>query len=242
MRAVITLSDRALHIVGIVVGCLVVLAMVHEWRYVPPSPTRALPSAAVPASPVPAYADLRSLRRGPNGQIYANAFDRLALVDSPQPGPPSAAERDAALTLRQQRRAYDGAPPAVPHEIGQRTPSDCLVCHERGARLAGRIARQMSHRYMPNCVQCHPVEMSPRPLEAPAAADLETDFAGLSAPHGGERAYPGAPPTIPHATLLRSRCESCHGSAGLFGLRTPHLERVSCTQCHAPSAELDQRN
>jgi nitrate reductase (cytochrome), electron transfer subunit len=54
------------------------------------------------------------------------------------------------------------------------------------------------------------------------------------------RAFDGAPPTIPHSTLMRTDCLSCHGPQGLYGLRTPHPERQSCLQCHAPGAHLDQ--
>jgi nitrate reductase (cytochrome), electron transfer subunit len=57
----------------------------------------------------------------------------------------------------------------------------------------------------------------------------------------GERAGPGAPPTVPHATTMRERCSSCHGVAGALGMRSTHPWRESCTQCHAPSAVLDQR-
>jgi cytochrome c-type protein NapB len=46
---------------------------------------------------------------------------------------------------------------------------------------------------------------------------------------------------IPHPTHMRENCESCHGVAGPHGLRTPHAERQSCTQCHAPDAKLDRR-
>jgi cytochrome c-type protein NapB len=65
-------------------------------------------------------------------------------------------------------------------------------------------------------------------------------FVGLNPPLKGTRAWPLAPPTIPHSTLMRSDCLSCHGPQGLYGLRTPHPERQSCVQCHVPGAELDQ--
>jgi cytochrome c-type protein NapB len=68
----------------------------------------------------------------------------------------------------------------------------------------------------------------------------ENEFVGTKAPLKGTRAWPQAPPTMPHRTLMREDCLSCHGPQGLFGLRTPHPDRRSCTQCHVPSAELDQ--
>ncbi|MBK6532709.1 MAG: hypothetical protein IPF99_24875 [Deltaproteobacteria bacterium] len=39
---------------------------------------------------------------------------------------------------------------------------------------------------------------------------------------------------------MRGRCESCHGVLSQ-GIRSTHPWRESCTQCHAPSAALDQR-
>jgi cytochrome c-type protein NapB len=56
----------------------------------------------------------------------------------------------------------------------------------------------------------------------------------------GVRAYTGAPPEIPHSTWMRETCLACHGGTGAEGLRTRHPQRQSCTQCHAPSAGLNQ--
>lgn len=62
------------------------------------------------------------------------------------------------------------------------------------------------------------------------------------------RAYPGAPPRIPHglteAEFTESSCNSCHergGWAARFGAFapvTPHPEYGSCLQCHAARDEL----
>jgi cytochrome c-type protein NapB len=70
----------------------------------------------------------------------------------------------------------------------------------------------------------------------------ENAFVGSVSPSKGSRAWPQAPPTIPHPTFMRNDCMSCHGPNGLFGLRTPHPDRQSCFQCHVPEAGLDQRN
>ena len=40
--------------------------------------------------------------------------------------------------------------------------------------------------------------------------------------------------------LYQANCLGCHGVNGKSGMQTSHPERVSCTQCHAPSAELNQ--
>jgi len=62
------------------------------------------------------------------------------------------------------------------------------------------------------------------------------------------RAYPGAPPRIPHGLTdeeyRTGRCNVCHEKGGWvarFGTYapvTPHPEYGSCLQCHAPSDEL----
>lgn len=146
------------------------------------------------------------------------------------------------LTERASRRAFAGAPPTVPHPVKQRGDLDCLSCHRAGVEIAGRVAPAMSHEPHAACTQCHVPSSAPHPAGDPdtASPPFESAFVPLAeAPHGA-RAWEGAPPTIPHATHMRERCSSCHGVMGKPGMRTSHPERVQCTQCHAPSAELDQ--
>ncbi len=184
------------------------------------------------------WGELGSVRRGPN-QGPSSDLAALAIPRSDRtPAPPGPEERLAALSSRAERRAYDGAPPTVPHAIDQVRAGYCLSCHAEGMRLGDRVARRISHPPYAQCTQCHVA--SEGPLRAAGIAPPST-FAGLRGHAGGERAWPGAPPTIPHTTLMREDCASCHGPAGPVGLRTSHPERGSCTQCHAPSAVLDQR-
>jgi cytochrome c-type protein NapB len=199
------------------------------------------PGAPAASAPVPSYAEMGAVRRGANANHYAGAFDALQIPDSElmEPVEPTEADRARALAARAGRRAYNGAPPTIPHDIAQKGFPDCLVCHERGARIAGKLAPRMSHERLEGCPQCHVPSSSP-PLSEPKDA-VDNVFVGLETPGPGERAWPGAPPTIPHTTWMRSQCSSCHGVAGAFGLRTTHPWRQSCTQCHAPSALLDQR-
>ncbi|CAN94864.1 diheme cytochrome C precursor [Sorangium cellulosum So ce56] len=197
------------------------------------------PSASVEAR---SYADMRERAHGPNAGMYEGAFARLEAADADLYAPveQSEADREAALERRASRRAYDGAPPTIPHRIEQLGAPDCLSCHERGLRVANLTAPRMSHRRYESCTQCHVVSADPRPLaETPPPPD--NTFAGMPSPRRGARAYEGAPPTIPHPTLMRSECASCHGVHGALGIRSTHPYRQSCTQCHAPSAELDQR-
>jgi cytochrome c-type protein NapB len=106
-------------------------------------------------------------------------------------------------------------------------------------RVDERHAAMLSHALHESCTQCHTTAAAaPPPPGAPRSA-IDNGFAGLGE-RTGERAYPGAPPTMPHPSFMRERCESCHGVLGL-GIRTTHPWRASCPQCHAPSAALDQR-
>lgn len=193
------------------------------------------------ARPVPAYGDMRTADFRANAGLYATASETLAqgIADPLAPVELTDEERALAVAARRERRAYDGAPPTVPHDVGQREPSGCLVCHERGANVAGRIAPPISHARYTSCLQCHVVSSAPRPLRA-SDAGPENDFVG-NAWGKGTRAWAGAPPTIPHPTWMRAECTSCHGPAGKLGLRSTHPWRASCQQCHAPGAALDQR-
>lgn len=150
---------------------------------------------------------------------------------------PQAVKEDS-LRFRSTRRAFNGAPPVIPHEIMQRETEDCLGCHEDGGDLDGDLVPKISHRHLVNCLQCH-APVAETVLGPPAA--MENSFEGLPEPLGGDRAWQGAPPTIPHTTRMRSDCLSCHGEFGRKGIQTPHPERKSCLQCHGPSAQLDQR-
>jgi cytochrome c-type protein NapB len=188
------------------------------------------------------YADMRAAPHGPNARLYDGAFAELsgAHPDPLAPVVQSDEDRRATLDARARRRAYDGAPPTIPHRIDQMAHPDCLGCHENGARVADRVAPRMSHERHDSCTQCHVVGADPRPgARTPPAP--ENRFAGMASPARGERAWPGAPPTIPHSTLMRGECSSCHGVFGPVGMRSTHPWRQSCTQCHAPSAELDRR-
>jgi cytochrome c-type protein NapB len=137
----------------------------------------------------------------------------------------------AALADRAKNRAFDGAPPTIPHPVSVSSAAGCLACHGEGLKVGDRVASKMSHAVMTNCTQCH-VEQTPTPTD--------NSFAGLARSGPGERANPGAPPAIPHHTWMRQDCTSCHGLLTRPGTRTTHPWLTNCTQCHAPSAALDQ--
>jgi len=146
-------------------------------------------------------------------------------------------EKLMALHQREQNRAFNGAPPTIPHPIDQRSDASCAACHKEGAMTKTLRIPRMSHEFLTHCMQCH-VENNPRHM--PGTAFRENEFTGLEAPTAGPRAFPGAPPQIPHSTWMRSDCMSCHGYEGRHGIRTTHPLRSNCQQCHAPSATMDQ--
>jgi len=148
------------------------------------------------------------------------------------------ASRAQAIEQRAALRAYEGAPPVIPHAIADINIQSCRACHAEGLNAGDKVARMASHAYLINCTQCH-VEAKSTWLDDDDAP--ENTFDGLrSSGFGSPRPWAGAPPVIPHATFMRTNCVSCHGEHGYDGWRPDHLSRTNCTQCHAPGAELDQ--
>jgi nitrate reductase cytochrome c-type subunit len=159
------------------------------------------------------------------------------------------ASRVRSMEKRAELRAFEGAPPVVPHPTGDLNVETCRACHALGLRAGDKVARMAPHTYLVNCNQCH-VEAPPPP--SVAWGDSEPMPGGAASPsgnsfeplrpsgYGGTRAYSGAPPVIPHTTFMRTNCVSCHGEFGYDGWRPDHLDRSSCTQCHAPAAEFEQ--
>lgn len=196
-----------------------------------------------PPSGVPTargYADERAHRYGPNASMYNGAVGTLAVPpDVNQPVQQTEAERLAVLTKRASRRAFDGAPPTIPHQVLQMGPLDCVSCHATGAKIGVVVAPKISHTLYESCTQCHVVMNDPLPSAAPVPKPA-SDFVGLASWGKGTRAWQGAPPTIPHPTLMRPDCSSCHGVFGALGIKSTHPWRQSCTQCHVANATNDQ--
>ncbi len=148
-------------------------------------------------------------------------------------------DSDAGSNQHVMREVYDdGAPPTIPHPVEQQTDANCLACHGNGMKIGERIASRMSHALLSNCTQCHIA--TPSLPFATARESIESEFVGVYRAGVGARAWTGAPPAIPHSTWMRQECASCHGLVARPGLRTTHIWRTNCTQCHAPSATLDQ--
>lgn len=143
----------------------------------------------------------------------------------------------AAIADRAVNRAFDGAPPVIPHSASQQSAANCVACHGQGLKLGDRIATKMSHAFMTNCTQCHVESESAVPFHG--HHEHKNDFHGLTGSGPGARAMPGTPPTIPHATWLREDCMSCHGLVARAGLRTTHPYLTNCTQCHVSSTKVE---
>ena len=197
----------------------------------PPALTRPVPAApaAAAARPAPSYAQLMTDR--PSRPEVVGAFDPVVRTEE---------MKLAALADRAQNRAFDGAPPTVPHPTGgMNTAASCLACHGSGLRVGARIAPKVSHPHYANCVQCH-APGAPPELANFATPEPGNGFIGAYRAGPGSRLATGAPPTVPHTTWMRQDCTSCHGLVARPGIRTTHPWLTNCTQCHAPSAALDQ--
>lgn len=188
--------------------------------------------------PATAYGNIRSGNLGANADLRTTLSPLAAPADSQQPVVPGdTATKLTDLATRAERRAYNGAPPTIPHRVAPRDATTCVACHgPDGLRLGDVTARPMPHAHFASCTQCH---VAQEPVAAEEQRWLDNDFAGLPAPTAGHRAYPGAPPVIPHSVHMRENCATCHGWSGPAGLKSSHPWRKSCTQCHAPWASRD---
>ncbi|RJO70431.1 MAG: hypothetical protein C4523_05295 [Myxococcales bacterium] len=189
----------------------------------------------ISAHPAQTYAELRNRRYRPDAGVELASLAAALPTTAPQTVA-TPEERLRALLLRAERRAYDGAPPVIPHPVDERATGACVACHQTGMVVNGKTAPMMSHRLLGNCIQCH-VPAS-RSIPAASPATVANGFEGFTAYGRGSRAWIGAPPVIPHPSWMRSNCLGCHGPGGKAGLRTPHPQRVSCQQCHVAQDSL----
>ena len=126
------------------------------------------------------------------------------------------------------RRAYDGAPPVIPHRVRAIGRENCLSCHDPGSRDNDqRVAAPRSHPAWGDCRQCH--------VEQRTDADFQANvFEPLWWPSSGPRLFETSPPLVPHPVQNREQCETCHiGVRAHPALRAQHGHRPNCEQCHA---------
>lgn len=143
-----------------------------------------------------------------------------------------------AADVRAARRAYDGAPPVIPHEnFGM----ECRSCHNLEGMDLGDVGfappsphdGTMGMSAISRCRQCHVFSTTETSFVDNGFVALRQDL------RSGRRLNPVAPPTIPHKTFMRENCAACHsGPAAREEIRTTHPERIRCRQCHLPVTTL----
>lgn len=135
-------------------------------------------------------------------------------------------------------RAFFGAPPVIVHRgiVTQGRGNNCLQCHAKENRIEHRhqAIAPVPHAEYTQCTQCH---VKGDPEAKPFGKGNQ--FVGLDFPGKGSRAYPTAPPTVPHKNFMRENCMTCHGPTGNWRIKTSHPYRTQCTQCHVPEAKQD---
>ena len=236
-------SSALVYGLGVLIGVAMIgfLAGTREEAYPAPGALE----AQVGGSEAPAARSYREQQLTARGHGSGWTEDLAALraaVSRLDPVSLEGTDKAQDLAARAARRAYDGAPPTIPHAVGQGGAPECLACHDEGLRIREATAPMMPHRELSSCTQCHVVEQSPVP-GAPTLADprgVPNSFVGLASPVAGP-SWSMAPPQIPHPTGMREACLSCHGPLGASAMRSTHPSRESCTQCHTPSAALELR-
>lgn len=126
------------------------------------------------------------------------------------------------LPARAPERLHAYAPPVIPHDLHK--GASCTDCHAR--EISGGVPA-VPHKAGGWCQSCHVPSSAAAPFRANA-------FKGEPVSHArGARAYPGAPPALPHAVAMRENCLACHGREAHPGMRrNPHPGRANCLSCH----------
>ncbi len=167
------------------------------------------------APPAVTYTEMRLTPRGTQSGLQEDLFPfRLGQAEDPVAA--ETAYWNVDLERRADLRAYEGAPPTIPHAVQQNAAPECLTCHGERLVLWGRTARPICHEGHATCTTCH-VQASG---SAPGGADLAQDsrdlrntFVGLREQAESREPAEGAP-DIPHRLILRERCPACHGVNG----------------------------
>lgn len=172
--------------------------------------------------------------RSEQGGMYRDLQAGYRLADSaPSIG------RTRSMESHRARRAFDGAPPWIPHPVSEeneRTGTlNCLNCHRDGGYVPSmdRYAPTTPHPEWTSCRQCH----------VPGdGGDAFKPSGWKKPPHPvlNARSQPAGPPMIPHSIQYRGNCLACHaGPSAPVEIRTSHPQRTNCRQCHVPSVAED---
>lgn len=137
-------------------------------------------------------------------------------------------------------RAFNGAPPSIPHELLDEKGiggAACLQCHQHGGYVDQfqAFAPVTPHPGMLNCKQCH-VSQKTKGLF------VSTNWVRPKPFEIDQAALPGSPPIIPHELQMRENCLACHaGPSAAKEIRIDHPERVNCRQCHAAVNQFEHQ-
>ena len=122
-----------------------------------------------------------------------------------------------------ERQMTPWAPPVIPHPLEK--GAACVDCHG----VADSGAPALPHRMIANCQACHIQQAAAKPFKGNRFRPVP------EAPGPNRASFSGAPPAVPHHTLMREVCTACHGEEPRHGARNPHPGRANCVQCHLPS-------
>ncbi len=134
--------------------------------------------------------------------------------------------------MRAERRAFDGAPPVIPHDNFGMTCTEChnargMAVPDVGFAPASPHEATAGMSAISRCRQCHVFSETDDLFVANAFVALRQDL------RRGRRLNDLSPPVIPHKTFMRDNCAGCHaGTAAREEIRTSHSERIRCRQCH----------
>jgi cytochrome c-type protein NapB len=234
--------------VGLLIAAVAAITVIGFVTGTAPSTYRAAQPAqrerADPGVVPPARTHAELERRPWTGGVAASGWQESKVIAAKAAADDEAAGGSVETAVRERaiHRAFDGAPPVIPHPVRARSAAECLACHSDGFTLGDRRASRVPHAPFSNCTQCHVSATAPFALVAAnPAAEAPSTWVGLTSPTAGDVAYAGAPPAVPHPTLMREQCEACHGSDARVALRTPHPDRRSCLQCHPTAGDRGAR-
>jgi nitrate reductase cytochrome c-type subunit len=179
------------------------------------------------------------------------------LLSDDHGGDPHRTLRSAEEARASRPASWPALAPITPHGAGDEARRDCRGCHVTDVDPSVEVAHPLGRARFADCLSCHRGDAH-EPFGAPRVApgqlgkvaippvgDVAAREACLSChvfatPSGEiEKGVGVLPPRIPHGTLLRTRCISCHGEYGYAGLRIDHVYRSQCLQCHLPMTGVE---
>jgi len=156
-------------------------------------------------------------------------------------------KKDEHTQMREKReslRAYEGAPPVIPHSINRTTSDYCLVCHEKGVIFEAEAvvmnqknaqAKITPHPQWVNCIQCHGLRID----DSKFRKNKFMPYRITSTPFTKTKDNEGTPPAMPHMLQNHDNCIVCHLSKTAYATIIPeHGETEGCPLCHQQNEKL----